>query len=136
MEAELKRLKVQANQWRKAAEAATAMLSNNGKYSDKTIPFDITIGSLKWESIDDDDDDGDDLSKEKNNMLRKIGVLWKKGNMPPRTIKGARSRPEPPSSLKDVPVKFKSKEAEAFFLTTRPHRIVKRYGILYAFMVG
>ncbi|MBA0677415.1 hypothetical protein Goari_018826, partial [Gossypium aridum] len=76
MEAELKRLKVQANQWRKAAEAATAMLSNNGRYSDKTIPFDITIGSPKWESID--DDNGDDLSKKKNNMLRKIGVLWKK----------------------------------------------------------
>ncbi|XP_040931846.1 interactor of constitutive active ROPs 2, chloroplastic [Gossypium hirsutum] len=72
MEAELKRLKVQANRWR---EAATAMLSNNGKYSDKTIPFDITIRSPKWESIDGDDDDGDYLSKEKNNMLRKIGVL-------------------------------------------------------------
>nr|KJB22802.1 hypothetical protein B456_004G066300 [Gossypium raimondii] len=43
----------------------------------KTIPFDITIGSPKWESID--DDDGDDLSKKKNNMLRKTGVLWKKG---------------------------------------------------------
>ncbi|XP_012468332.1 interactor of constitutive active ROPs 2, chloroplastic isoform X1 [Gossypium raimondii] len=77
MEAELKRLKVQANQWRKAAEAATAMLSNNGKYSDKTIPFDIAIGSPKWENIDDDDDD--DPLKKKNNMLRKIGVLWKKG---------------------------------------------------------
>ncbi|KAK8283044.1 hypothetical protein V6Z12_D08G067300 [Gossypium hirsutum] len=77
MEAELKILKVQANQWRKVAKAATAMLSNNGRYSDKTIPFDITIGPLKWERID--DDDGNDLSKKKNNMLRKIGVLWKKG---------------------------------------------------------
>ncbi|MBA0793537.1 hypothetical protein Gohar_017936 [Gossypium harknessii] len=53
------------------------MLSNNGKYSDKTIPFDIAIGSPKWENIDDDDDD--DPLKKKNNMLRKIGVLWKKG---------------------------------------------------------
>ncbi|TYH57144.1 hypothetical protein ES332_D08G069300v1 [Gossypium tomentosum] len=77
MEAELKILKVQANQWRKVAKAATAMLSNNGRYSDKTIPFDITIGPPKWERID--DDDGNDLSKKKNNMLRKIGVLWKKG---------------------------------------------------------
>ncbi|MBA0817836.1 hypothetical protein Gohar_022032 [Gossypium harknessii] len=67
----------QAALMRKSSEAATTMLSNNGRYSDKTIPFDITIGSLKWESSG--DDDGDDLSKKKNNMLRKIGVLWKKG---------------------------------------------------------
>ncbi|CAI9762047.1 unnamed protein product [Fraxinus pennsylvanica] len=46
MEAELRRLKVQADQWRKAAEAATAMLStgNNGKFVERT-------GSLGYHTI-------------------------------------------------------------------------------------
>ncbi|KAG4184122.1 hypothetical protein ERO13_A09G151900v2 [Gossypium hirsutum] len=80
MEAELRRLKVQLDQWRKAAEAATAMLSsgNKGKHSDKTKSVDSNYnpgnGSPNSEDMD------DDSPKKKNgNMLKKIGVLWKKG---------------------------------------------------------
>ncbi|GKV30158.1 hypothetical protein SLEP1_g39007 [Rubroshorea leprosula] len=83
LEAELRRLKVQADQWRKAAEAAAAMLStgNNGKYAERTMSLDsnhisITgnIGSPYSEDMD------DDSPKKKNaNVLKKIGVLWKKG---------------------------------------------------------
>ncbi|XP_010485258.1 PREDICTED: interactor of constitutive active ROPs 3-like [Camelina sativa] len=67
METELRKLKVQSNQWRKAAEAATAMLSagNNGNYNQTNSPYS--------EDID------DELTKKKNgNVLKKIGVLWKK----------------------------------------------------------
>ncbi|GMI80034.1 interactor of constitutively active ROP2, ROP interactive partner 2, ROP interactive partner 3 [Hibiscus trionum] len=80
MEGELKRIKVQTDQWRKAAEAATAMLStgNDGKHMDRIISFHsnhkLIPGSPNSEDID------DDSPKKKNgNMLKKIGVLWKKG---------------------------------------------------------
>ncbi|XP_044473871.1 interactor of constitutive active ROPs 2, chloroplastic-like isoform X2 [Mangifera indica] len=77
MEAELRRLKVQLDQWRKAAEAATAMLStgNNGKFVENKINYlNGTMGSPYLEDMD------DDSPKKKNaNMLKKIGVLWKKG---------------------------------------------------------
>ncbi|KAL8039494.1 hypothetical protein ABFX02_10G040700 [Erythranthe guttata] len=88
MEAELRRLKVQHDQWRKAAEAAAAMLSNggggnynNGKYLDRA-------GSLDYHSIDrklssqcceDSDEDLSSPKKKNGNVLRKIGVLLKKG---------------------------------------------------------
>uniref|UniRef100_A0A1J3FEL1 Interactor of constitutive active ROPs 3 n=1 Tax=Noccaea caerulescens TaxID=107243 RepID=A0A1J3FEL1_NOCCA len=71
METELRKLKVQSNQWRKAAEAATAMLSagNNGKFGEN---YNQT-NSPYSEDID------DELTKKKNgNVLKKIGVLWKK----------------------------------------------------------
>ncbi|CAF2136878.1 unnamed protein product [Brassica rapa] len=72
METELRKLKVQSNQWRKAAEAATSMLSagnNNGKFGEncdqKNSPY--------AEDVD------DEVTKKKNgNVLKKIGVLWKK----------------------------------------------------------
>ncbi|CAN7114701.1 unnamed protein product [Brassica rapa subsp. narinosa] len=67
MEIELRKLKVQSNQWRKAAEAATAMLSagNNGKCDKTNSPYS--------EDVD------DEVAKKKNgNVLKKIGVLWKK----------------------------------------------------------
>ncbi|KAJ0088440.1 hypothetical protein Patl1_32045 [Pistacia atlantica] len=77
LEAEMRRLKVQSDQWRKAAEAATAMLStgNNGKYVESNFkPMNGTTGSPYSEDMD------DDSPKKKNaNMLKKIGVLWKKG---------------------------------------------------------
>ncbi|KAK6926839.1 hypothetical protein RJ641_008558, partial [Dillenia turbinata] len=82
MEAELRRLKVQSDQWRKAAEAAAAMLSagNNGKFVERTgsldgncDPFTGKLGSPYLEDLD------DDLLKKKNgNMLKKIGIFWKK----------------------------------------------------------
>ncbi|KAL0409882.1 UNVERIFIED_CONTAM: Interactor of constitutive active ROPs 2, chloroplastic [Sesamum latifolium] len=81
MEAELRRLKVQSDQWRKAAEAAAAILSsgNNGKYIEKAGSFDYnTIGS-KLSSQDSEDTDDESPKKRNGNMLKKIGVLLKKG---------------------------------------------------------
>ncbi|KAK4349035.1 hypothetical protein RND71_031790 [Anisodus tanguticus] len=82
METELRRLKVQCDQWRKAAEAATSMLStgnNNGKYVERTGSLDYhTIGGKLGSPLLVDDLD-DDSPKKKNNMLKKIGFLLKKG---------------------------------------------------------
>ncbi|KAK6116428.1 hypothetical protein DH2020_049890 [Rehmannia glutinosa] len=82
MEAELRRLKVQSDQWRKAAEAAAAMLSTvnngNGKVVERTGSMDLTIGrKLSSEILEDSDDDSP--KKRNGNMLKKIGVLLKKG---------------------------------------------------------
>ncbi|KAK1357374.1 interactor of constitutive active ROPs 3 [Heracleum sosnowskyi] len=72
LEAELRRVKVQSDQWRKAAEAAATMLStgNNGKLVERT-------GSLDSSRYPEDMDD-EFLKKKNGNMLKKIGVLWKK----------------------------------------------------------
>ncbi|KAG8500907.1 hypothetical protein CXB51_003017 [Gossypium anomalum] len=80
MEAELRRIKVQSDQWRKAAEAATAMLStgNYGKHMDRTIPFDSNHNPVTGSPNSEDMDD-DSPKKKNGNMLKKIGVLWKKG---------------------------------------------------------
>ncbi|MCL7027706.1 hypothetical protein MKW94_016376 [Papaver nudicaule] len=73
MEVELRRLKVQADQWRKAAETATAVLSteSNGK-------FDFNYHSVSGTLCSPYSDEMDDESPKKTNMLKKIGVLWKK----------------------------------------------------------
>lgn len=78
MEAELRRLKVQADQWRKAAEAAAAMLStgNNGKYAERTSSLDY---HTKLDSPLSEDTDDDSPKKKNGNMLKKFGVLLKKG---------------------------------------------------------
>ncbi|XP_031111278.1 interactor of constitutive active ROPs 3-like [Ipomoea triloba] len=81
LEAELRRLKIHSDQWRKAAEAAAAILSaGNGRFMDRTVSMD----SQHWhrsgklsppfsEGID------EDFLKRKNaNMLKRIGILWKK----------------------------------------------------------
>ncbi|XP_050228247.1 interactor of constitutive active ROPs 2, chloroplastic [Mercurialis annua] len=83
MEAELRRLKVQSDQWRKAAEAAAAMLStgNNGKIVERTGSLDNnynTIGGAMGSPYSEDMDD-DSPKKKNGNMLKKFGVLWKKG---------------------------------------------------------
>ncbi|XP_030542542.1 interactor of constitutive active ROPs 2, chloroplastic [Rhodamnia argentea] len=78
MEAELRRLKVQSDQWRKAAEAAATILSagNNGKFVERTGSLDNyhTLGSPYSEDMD------DESPKKNGNVLKRIGVLWKKGN--------------------------------------------------------
>ncbi|XP_057543681.1 interactor of constitutive active ROPs 2, chloroplastic isoform X2 [Amaranthus tricolor] len=85
LEAELRRLKVQSDQWRKAAEAAANMLSTggNGKFVDRTVSLDSNYNSLASKMDSPLSDDLDDESpKKKNvnsNVLKKIGVLWKKG---------------------------------------------------------
>ncbi|XVF19512.1 hypothetical protein REPUB_Repub11eG0117000 [Reevesia pubescens] len=82
MEAELRRLKVQSDQWRKAAEAAAAMLSagNNGKFMERTGSLDSNYNPVtgKVSSPSAEDMDDDFLKKKNGNMLKKIGVLWKK----------------------------------------------------------
>ncbi|TYI64910.1 hypothetical protein E1A91_D09G121000v1 [Gossypium mustelinum] len=82
MEAELRRLKVQSDQWRKAAEAAASMLSagNNGKFMERTGSLDSNYNPVKGKvSPPYAEDSDEDLLKKKNgNMLKKIGVLWKK----------------------------------------------------------
>ncbi|XP_062117215.1 interactor of constitutive active ROPs 2, chloroplastic-like [Humulus lupulus] len=79
MEAELRRLKVQSDQWRKAAEAAAAMLStgNNGKFVERTGSLDNTYNPMDSPYSEDMDDDSP--KKKNGNMLKKIGDLWKKG---------------------------------------------------------
>ncbi|XP_018628639.1 interactor of constitutive active ROPs 2, chloroplastic-like isoform X2 [Nicotiana tomentosiformis] len=81
METELRRLKVQCDQWRKAAEAAASMLTtgNNGKYVERTGSLDYhTIGGKLGSPLLDDLED-DSPKKKNNNMLKRIGVLLKKG---------------------------------------------------------
>ncbi|CAN4119036.1 unnamed protein product [Withania somnifera] len=80
MESELRKLKIQSDQWRKAAEVATAMLSNgnNGKFMERTGSMDSPYSPCKISSPYFEDMD-DDLIKRKNpNMLKRIGELWKK----------------------------------------------------------
>ncbi|KAK4370371.1 hypothetical protein RND71_009846 [Anisodus tanguticus] len=80
MEAELRKLKIQSDQWRKAVEVATAMLSNgnNGKFMERTGSMDSPYSPCKISSPYFDDVD-EDLMKRKNpNMLKRIGELWKK----------------------------------------------------------
>ncbi|KAL6145864.1 hypothetical protein ACLB2K_056548 [Fragaria x ananassa] len=78
LEAELRRLKVQADQWRKAAEAAAAILStsNNGKFVERTGSLDSHYNPLSSPYSEDLDDDSP--KKKSVTMLKKIGVLWKK----------------------------------------------------------
>ena len=83
MEAELRKIKVQSDQWRKAAEAAASMLSagNNGKFMERTGSLDSNYNHIAGKMISSpySEEMEDDLLKKKNgNMLKKIGVLWKK----------------------------------------------------------
>ncbi|XP_075509261.1 interactor of constitutive active ROPs 2, chloroplastic-like isoform X2 [Primulina tabacum] len=81
MEADLRRLKVQSDQWRKAAEVAVAMLSNGDKdkYIERTGPLDYKMMGGKWGSLCSEDTDDECPKKKNGNMLKKIGVLLKKG---------------------------------------------------------
>ncbi|KAL8516104.1 hypothetical protein ACS0TY_014690 [Phlomoides rotata] len=82
MEAELRKLKVQSEQWRKAAEAAAAMLSagNNGQIMERTGSMDSHYSPRtgKISSPYGDDLDEDLLKKKNANVLKRFGVLWKK----------------------------------------------------------
>lgn len=78
MEAELRKLKVQSDQWRKAAEAAAAMLSagGNGKLTERTRSLDENYNHIASPYFEDLDDESP--KKKNGNMLKKIGGLWKK----------------------------------------------------------
>ncbi|XP_018476826.2 interactor of constitutive active ROPs 2, chloroplastic isoform X2 [Raphanus sativus] len=86
LEAELRRLKVQCDQWRKAAEAAATMISDgnkngNGKYVERTGSLESPLRRNMNMSPYVDETNDDDLSspKKKNgSMLKKFGVLLKK----------------------------------------------------------
>ncbi|XP_064984260.1 interactor of constitutive active ROPs 2, chloroplastic-like isoform X1 [Musa acuminata AAA Group] len=83
MESELKRLRIQCDQWRKAAEAAASILSssNNGGNMERTGSLDSDYNSIagKLMSSPFSDDLNEESPKKKNsNVLRKIGGLWKK----------------------------------------------------------
>ncbi|KAJ4868136.1 hypothetical protein Rs2_50318 [Raphanus sativus] len=87
LEAELRRLKVQCDQWRKAAEAAATMISDggnkngNGKYVERTGSLESPLRRNVNMSPYMDETNDDDLSspKKKNgSMLKKFGVLLKK----------------------------------------------------------
>ncbi|KAI7751366.1 hypothetical protein M8C21_016914 [Ambrosia artemisiifolia] len=80
MEAELRRLKVQTDQWRKAAEAAAAMLSgaNNGKFVERTGSLDTrTIGGKLNSPFSEDMEEDESPKKKNGNMLKKFGVFMK-----------------------------------------------------------
>ena len=86
MEVELKRMRIQTEQWRKAAEAAAAILSagSNGKVSEKSGPIEgeyLNFGGKVLSSPYSDEMDEETAAKsKKNNVLKKLGVLWKKGH--------------------------------------------------------
>lgn len=84
MEAELRRLKVQSEQWRKAAEAAAAMISSDdGKLLEQAGSlgdFYGAVGSRNVMGSPYTEDMEEPLKKGNNSVLmKKIGVLWKKG---------------------------------------------------------
>lgn len=69
MESELKRLRVQSEQWRKAAEAAMAVLTTG-----KNESFVKLMNAPFSDNLD------DESAKTRNNtMLRRMGDMWKKG---------------------------------------------------------
>ncbi|CAN4118928.1 unnamed protein product [Withania somnifera] len=81
MEAELSRLKVQSDQWRKAAEAAAAMLSasNKERFIERTGSLDYHTIRAKLRSPLSEDMHNDYSPKKKNGtMLKKIGSLLKR----------------------------------------------------------
>ncbi|KAL0460245.1 UNVERIFIED_CONTAM: Interactor of constitutive active ROPs 3 [Sesamum latifolium] len=82
MEAELRRLKVQSDQCRKAAEAAASMLlaGSNGQLVERTGSMDRIYGpwTRRISSAYADEVDDDLLKKKNANMLSRFGVLWKK----------------------------------------------------------
>ncbi|KAL8501548.1 hypothetical protein ACS0TY_020901 [Phlomoides rotata] len=81
MEAELRKLRVQSDQWRKAAEVAASMLSvgnNNGQLVERTGSMDNNYSPRMMRGLNADDFDEDLMKKKNVNMLRRFGVLWKK----------------------------------------------------------
>ncbi|KAL4591970.1 hypothetical protein LXL04_004947 [Taraxacum kok-saghyz] len=79
MESELRKLKVQTEQWRKAAEMAAAMVlgDGGGKFVEQSESFDIH--GEKSNSPNSEDTEEESSNKKNNGMLKKIGGLLKKG---------------------------------------------------------
>ncbi|KAL6853724.1 hypothetical protein ACP4OV_019753 [Aristida adscensionis] len=77
MEAELRRLRVQAEQWRKAAETAMALLTvgkaGNGKVVERSDSWEGGKYAGLCEELDDDA-----AARKNGNVLRRISGMWKK----------------------------------------------------------
>ncbi|XP_062225225.1 interactor of constitutive active ROPs 2, chloroplastic-like isoform X2 [Phragmites australis] len=77
MEAELRRLRVQAEQWRKAAETAMALLTvgkgGNGKVMERSESWEGGKYAGLCEELDDDA-----AARKNGNVLRRISGMWKK----------------------------------------------------------
>jgi hypothetical protein len=85
METELRRLRIQADQWKKAAETAMTLLTvgNKDKLIDRTNSLNsnsnLSSVSGKFKSLDFSDElDDERLSWKNGNVLRKISGMWKK----------------------------------------------------------
>jgi hypothetical protein len=78
-EAELRRLRVQAEQWRKAAETAMALLTvgkgGNGKILDRGESLD---SGAKYAGLYDELDEDAVAARKNGNVLRRISGMWKK----------------------------------------------------------
>ncbi|KAJ0480851.1 putative interactor of constitutively active ROPs [Helianthus annuus] len=81
MESELKRLKVQTEQWKKAAEVAAAMVLGDGGGGDGKFvdSFEFNVVGDKYNSCCSEDTEDESSFKKTSNMLKRIGVLLKKG---------------------------------------------------------
>ncbi|KAJ3676380.1 hypothetical protein LUZ60_003792 [Juncus effusus] len=85
MESELKRLRIQSDQWRKAAEAAAAALtgpnSNNGRLMERTGSLDADYNSIAGKMMNSpfsDDLEFESPKKKSGGVLRRMSGLWKK----------------------------------------------------------
>ncbi|RWR89119.1 interactor of constitutive active ROPs 4-like protein [Cinnamomum micranthum f. kanehirae] len=86
LEAEVKKMKVQTEQWRKAADAAAAVLAGgvemNGRVPERCGSMDKHIGGFEYTGygspMADELDDGMGNGKRKGAGIRMFGDLWKK----------------------------------------------------------
>ncbi|XP_010416825.1 PREDICTED: interactor of constitutive active ROPs 4 [Camelina sativa] len=84
LEAEMKKLKVQTEQWRKAADAAAAVLSGgvemNGRFSEQCGSMETHFAGrfVGSPGMADDLDDGLGFGKRKGSGMKMFGDLWKK----------------------------------------------------------
>lgn len=94
LEAEMKRIKIQTEQWRKAADAAASVLASgvdmNGRVSERCGSMDKHFGNNSFETTSggyagfvgspsaDEFDDGFGNGKRKGSGIRMFGDLWKK----------------------------------------------------------
>nr|XP_043623663.1 interactor of constitutive active ROPs 2, chloroplastic-like [Erigeron canadensis] len=74
---ELRRLKVQTEQWRKAAEVAASMvLGDGGKFVENSETFDIHVIGEKSSLLYSEDTEDESTNKKTSTVLRKLGVLF------------------------------------------------------------
>ncbi|RLN23498.1 interactor of constitutive active ROPs 2, chloroplastic-like isoform X1 [Panicum miliaceum] len=77
METELRRLRVQAEQWRKAAETAMALLTVGKGGNGKVVERSESLEGGKYAGLCEDLDD-DAAARKNGNVLRRISGMWRK----------------------------------------------------------